>query len=282
MNFSRFLRQEFFWPGFLLLLIQTCSTSCGQPAASRSKKSAGLILATTTSLYDSGLLEELLPVFEKKTGLRVKPLAVGTGEALEMGKRGDADLLLVHAPEMEKDFMARHDGLRREELMASDFVLVGPPEDPAFIKSLPFPQALARIAQSGYPFLSRGDRSGTHFLEMKIWQEAGLSPSGPWYLETGQGMAETLSIASDKKGYTLADYPTYYKLKSRLKLAVLSRDPGYQNIYSAIIPRRVKDRGNEAGANMLLEFFLSSEARRIIAAFGSSRGDPGSLFYLVK
>lgn len=283
MKLKALLINKLFWPltllFLLLFLLLPHSISCRHRGSSSPQE---IIVATTTSLYDSGLLEELLPIFEKETGFKVKPIAVGSGEALAMGKKGDADLLLVHAPEMEKEFMAGNYGVRREELMASDFVLVGPAEDPAMVKGLPFSEALARISRRGHPFVSRGDKSGTHLLESEIWEELGIRPSGSWYLQTGQGMAETLRIASEKQGYTLADFPTYHQLNSGLQLAVLSRDPNYQNIYSAILPRNVKNRGNETGAERLLDFLLSPEARQIITSFGVKQGETESLFRLIK
>ncbi len=283
MKLKALLINKLFWPltllFLLLFLLLPHSISCRHRSASSPQE---IILATTTSLYDSGLLDELLPVFEKETGFKVKPIAVGSGEALAMGKRGDADLLLVHAPEMENEFMAGNFGVRREELMASDFVLVGPAEDPAMVKGLPFAEALARIAELRHPFVSRGDKSGTHLLETKLWAKLGLRPAGAWYWQTGQGMAETLRIASEKQAYTLADYPTYHQLSSGLRLSVLSRDPNYQNIYSAILPRNVKNRGNETGGKRLLEFLLSQEARQIITSFGVKQGETESLFRLLK
>lgn len=278
MNARSLRRNKFFWPFIFLFLLLPVSISCRHRGSSLPRE---IILATTTSLDDSGLLEKILPVFEKKTGYKVKPIAVGSSEALAMGRRGDADLLLVHAPELEVDFMARNYGLKRKELMASDFALVGPAGDPASVKGLPFPEALARIARLRYSFVSRGDKSGTHLLETKIWRELGLYPSGAWYWQTGQGMAQTLRVASEKQAYALTDYPTFHQLRKVLQLTVLSKDQNYKNVYSAIVPRKARNRGNESGGEKLLGFLLSSEAQQVIISFGSKDGKKESLFRLI-
>jgi tungstate transport system substrate-binding protein len=169
-----------------------------------------LLLATTTSTRDSGLLDELLPKFERRSGCTVKTLAVGSGEAMELGERGDADVLLVHSPEDEQEFMADGHGTSRKAVMHNDFVLLGPPADPAGIKQADdAPDALTRIAGQGAPFASRGDDSGTHAKELSLWEAAGVEPEGGWYVETGQGMGETLTIAGQKQAYTLSDRGTF-------------------------------------------------------------------------
>lgn len=235
-----------------------------------------ILLATTTSLYDSGLLDALVPVFERRTGFRVKVLAVGTGEALALGRRQAADLLLVHAPEAEKEFMGKGYGQRREEFMTSDFVIAGPLSDRAQIKGLGFAEAFSRIAAGRFPFVSRADNSGTHNLERQVWAEAGIRPAGNWYLETGQGMAESLRIASEKQAYILTDYPTFYRLGSRLSLEVLSRDESFKNVYSVILVKNMSGRINEAGAGAFMDFLLSEEAQLLIGNFGrdSKTGRP--------
>ncbi|NPV83633.1 MAG: solute-binding protein [Candidatus Aminicenantes bacterium] len=226
-----------------------------------------IVLATTTSLYDSGLLEALVPLFEKKSGFRVKVLAVGTGEALALGRRQAADLLLVHAPEPERKFMEEGYGQSRKEFMTGDFVLAGPSSDAAQIRGLGFVEAFSRIASGHFPFVSRADNSGTHDLEMKIWAEAGIRPSGRWYLETGQGMAESLRIASEKQAYILTDYPTFYRLGPRLNLKVLGRDEKYKNVYSAIVVKNKSGQVNEAGAGAFIDFLFSREAQSLIDEF---------------
>ncbi len=240
---------------------------------------SGLILATATSLYDSGLLDILLKVFERQSGIRVKTIAVGTGEALKMGQKGEADFLLVHIPKLEEEFMAAGHGLKRQELMFSRVVIVGPKNDPAKVRGLSFPEAFRRIARLHAPFISRADYSGINFLERKIWDEVGLIPSGKWYLETQQGMAEALIIAAEKRAHILTDYPTYYRLKNRIDLEVLSSDENYLNVYSAIIPRKVRNMGNEQEAKKLWNFLLSPEAREIIISFGYDSRRNNLLFY---
>jgi tungstate transport system substrate-binding protein len=269
-------------PIFMILIITTFLAWGVSRPASLLTTSSGIILATTTSLYDSGLLDQLLFAFEKNAGIRVKPIAVGTGEALKLGQKGEADLLLVHAPELENQFMAYGYGLRREELMTSEFVLVGPADDPAKVKGLSFPQALSKIAQSKAFFVSRGDNSGTHFLEERVWKEVGFKPAGKWYLQTGQGMAETLFIGSEKQAYLLTDYPTYARLKPVLKLKILCRDENYLNVYSVILVKTKNNQGQREAAERLLEYLLSPEAKQIIVAFGRKNNETEGLFRVIQ
>ncbi|MGQ9801179.1 MAG: substrate-binding domain-containing protein [Candidatus Saccharicenans sp.] len=237
-----------------------------------------LIVATTTSLEDSGLLEALVPVFEKKSGLKIKVIAVGTGEALEMGRRQVADLLLVHAPDLESRFMEEGFGLRREEFMASDMVIAGPASDEASLRGKSLTEAFSGIASARHPFVSRADKSGTHHLEMKIWEASGINPSGDWYLQTGQGMAESLRIASEKQAYILTDYPTFRKVRAGLNLEILTRDEQHKNIYSAISVRDLTGKINTTGAEALVNFLISEKAQKIIAEFGRTRPEDEPLF----
>ena len=173
-----------------------------------------LILATTTSTQDSGLLDDLLPRFEKAAGLRVKTIAVGSGEALAMGRRGDADVLLVHSKAAEDEFLADGFGSLRLDVMYNDFVLVGPSSDPAAVRGLPVLDAMKRLSERGATFVSRDDRSGTHARELDLWKRAGIDPKGKaWYVATGQGMGETARIASEKRAYTVADRGTFLALR---------------------------------------------------------------------
>jgi len=246
-----------------------------------------LVLATTTSTQDTGLLDALLPPFEKQSGIDVKVIAVGTGQALELGRRGDADVLLVHAPQAEKAFMAEGYGAERRPLMFNDFVIVGPKDDPAKIRGMrPPSQAFARIARAGAPFVSRGDNSGTHMKEKELWAGAGVKPSGDWYLEAGSGMAAVLRLASERGAYTLSDRGTYLAQKggqggAGLALVVLCEGaPVLRNPYAVITlnPGRFPDR-NTAGARQLVDYLFSPEARHIIAEFGKDKyGQP--LFHL--
>jgi len=255
----------------------------GQKVAEPTGKISGdvsrdIIVATTTSLYDSGLLNMIIPAFEKDSGYKVKVIAVGTGEALEMGRRQVADLLLVHAAELEKKFMAAGCGDRREEIMASEFVIVGPASDPALIRGKSFPEAFSAIARLQMSFISRGDNSGTHFLEKKIWTEAGINPSGKWYFQVGQGMAESLRIGSEKQAYILSDYPTFHQLGSKLQLEVLTRDPACKNIYSAIMVKNRNGQVNVAGARALADFLVSEKAQKLIYEFGGEPAENLRLF----
>lgn len=277
----------FFLVALMLLLawaavsrLKTASKDGGLAPDEVSKKQGKslrqLVVATTTSLYDSGLLDALVPVFERRTGFRVKVLTVGTGEALALGRRRAADLLLVHSPDPEKKFMEDGYGQRREEFISCEFVMAGPSSDRAKIKGLGFVEAFSRISSAEFPFVSRADNSGTHNLEMKIWAEAGVKPAGSWYLETGQGMGESLRIASEKQAYILTDYPTFFRLKSSLNLEVLSRDERHKNVYSAIAVKNRSGRINAAGAEALINFLLSEEARVLIDRLGqdSETGQP--------
>jgi len=266
---------------FIFVIAIICLTIVGCQA-NRNHQNQALILGTTTSLKDTGLLDELLPAFEKKYRIVVKPIAVGTGEALRMGASGDADILLVHAPNLEKEFVRKGYGLSREVIMHNDFIIVGPPNDPAQIKkSKSAVEAFKKIGLSKEIFVSRGDNSGTHQKEQELWKEAGLKPEGRWYLETSRGMGEVLRITSEKQGYTLADRATYITLKSGLNLAILLEgDKMLINPYSFIMVNPDKfSQVNQAGAQKFRQFLLSEDARRIISNFGRAKyGQP--LFFL--
>jgi len=183
-----------------------------------------VILATTTSTQDSGLLDVLIPMFEKKTGYFVKTIAVGSGQAMAMGQKGEADVLLVHSPAAEKKFVADGNGINRRLVMHNDFIVVGPASDPAKIKGgKTTVDAFKKIAASQTPFISRGDNSGTHAKEKDVWKAAALKYEGEkWYQQTGLGMGQTLNVASEKKAYTLADRGTYLALKNKLDLDILA------------------------------------------------------------
>jgi tungstate transport system substrate-binding protein len=241
-----------------------------------------VILATTTSTQDSGLLDVLVPIFEKKTGATVKPIAVGTGQALALGGRGEADVVLSHAPELEKKYVAEGTMIDRRLVMHNDFVVVGPPADPARVRGTSeASEALRRIADSKATFVSRGDNSGTNILEKTLWKLAGIEPKGAsWYLEAGQGMGATLRIAAEKRGYTLSDRGTYLALRSGLELGVVSQgDPRFRNVYHVmrVNPDRFP-KVNGAGATAFADFLVSAEAQDIIRTFGRDKfGEP--LFY---
>ncbi|MGA2082041.1 MAG: substrate-binding domain-containing protein [Holophaga sp.] len=238
-----------------------------------------IILATTTSTQDSGLLDTLLPLFERKTGIMVKTIAVGSGQALAMGAKGEADVLLSHSPDAEKKFMAEGHGLRRRLVMHNDFVIVGPPADPAGVRAAKTaPEALRRIADQGQPWYSRADNSGTHAEEQKLWKAAGLDPLGQkWFAQTGLGMGPTLNVAAEKKGYTLSDRGTYLAMNKVLGMAILCQgDATLLNIYHVIEVDPAKfPKVNAAGAAAFAEFMLAPETQEVIRTFGVDKfGSP--------
>jgi len=233
-----------------------------------------VILATTTSTQDSGLLDVLVPAFEKQTGYFVKTISVGTGQALAMGRKGEADVLLVHAPAEEKKVVEEGFGINRRLVMHNDFILVGPQSDPAKIKgSKSTKEAFTRIFDAKALFLSRGDNSGTHSKEKGLWKAAGLNPEGQKsYQQTGLGMGDTLSVASEKGGYTLSDRGTWLALhkKKRLDLAVLVEgEPLLLNVYHVMEVNPAKwPKVNAAGAKAFGDFMVSKEAQDLIGRFG--------------
>jgi tungstate transport system substrate-binding protein len=246
------------------------------PAQAQQKN---IILSTTTSTQDSGLLDVLIPIFEKKTGYMVKTIAVGSGQAMAMGERGEADVLLVHSPDAEKKFMEKGYGLNRMLVMHNDFVIVGPAADPAKIKGAKTSaEAFKKIAESQSLFISRGDNSGTHAKEKAIWKASGIEYSKQkWYQETGLGMGQTLGVAAEKKGYTLADRGTYLSLKKNLGLEILCEgDPLLLNIYHVIEVNPAKwPKVNAAGAKAFADFIVSAEAQKVISTFGVDKfGSP--------
>ncbi len=230
-----------------------------------------IILATTTSTQDSGLLDELVPVFEKETGYIVKVIAVGTGQALQMGEKGDADVLLVHAPSAEKVLVDNGSAVERRLVMHNDFVIVGPPADTAGIRGQSAPiEVLKKIAAAEATFVSRGDDSGTHKKELSMWETAGLTPEGDWYLESGQGMGATLRIANEKGGYTLTDRATYLAQREALDLEILIEgDPSLLNVYHVMMVNPEQwPAVNEAGARAWSDFLISAEGQAMIGEFG--------------
>lgn len=229
-----------------------------------------LKLATTTSTENSGLLSFMLPVFEKKTGYKVDVIAVGTGAALKLGENGDVDVVLVHARSAEDAFVAAGFGVNRRDVMYNDFIILGPPEDPAGVsKAGSGAEALTLISLKRIDFISRGDNSGTHIKEKEMWQAAGISPSGAWYKEVGQGMGAVISMTNDLKGYTLADRGTYLSMKSKVSLiTAYEGDPVMFNPYGiiAVNPDRYPSNNYE-GAMALIDFFTSREGQDLITDF---------------
>lgn len=243
-----------------------------------SKKNKEVILATTTSTQDSGLLDVLIPIFEKKTGYTVKPVAVGTGAALAMGEQGEADVLLVHAPKSEEAVVESGAAINRQLVMHNDFIICGPADDPAGIKGEPSAaEAYRKISEAGATFVSRGDDSGTHKKEKEIWTAAGIEPAGDWYVEAGAGMGDTLNIASEKGGYVFTDRATYLARKDNLSLEVLvEKDAILLNIYHVMQVNPDKfPKVNAEGGKAFVEFMVSKEAQDEIAKFGVDKfGEP--------
>lgn len=271
-------------------------TGCGQSAQPEEDKDAEgtnepenkeLILATTTSTQDSGLLDELIPIFEEKTGYMVKIVAVGTGKALAMGEEGNADALLVHAPASEKELEEKGAVVNRQLVMHNDFIIVGPKDDPAGIKDAESAvDALKIISEKKALFVSRGDDSGTHKKELGVWKNAGIEePEGDWYLSAGQGMGATLDIASEKAGYCITDRATYLAKLDDLELEILYEgDPDLLNIYHVMqtSPEYVEETNADAakminveGGKTFVEFMIDPETQKVIEDFGKDKfGQP--------
>ena len=235
-----------------------------------------MVLASTTSTRDTGLLDSLLPIFEARTGYRVKLIAVGTGQSLTMGRRGDADVVLVHAPEAERVLVDSGYFLRRRLVMHNEFLIVGPAADPAGLRGMQdAAAALLRLAERRASFVSRGDNSGTEIRERMLWQKAGRArPEGePWYVESGQGMGATLQMASEKRAYTLTDIGTYLAWKSRVELVPLVQgDPELYNVYHVLEPNPGNaPRINVAGGRAFADFMVDTATQRLIGEFGRTR-----------
>ncbi len=242
------------------------ATAMATPAGSKD-----LILATTTSTQDSGLLDVLVPAFEEASGYSVKTVAVGSGQAIEMGEQGNADVLLVHSPAAEKELVAAGYGIDRRLVMHNSYLVVGPSADPAKIKGMTSTvDAFKAIAGTESTFVSRGDESGTHTKELGYWKKAEITPEGAWYIETGQGMAATLRVASEKAGYTLTDIATWLATQEQLDLeSLVTDDPSLLNPYHVIQVNPEKfPKVNAAGGNAFADFLLSPEAQAMIGEFG--------------
>jgi tungstate transport system substrate-binding protein len=262
---------SFIFLAILVLLIGGSSVTQAQEKT--------LILATTTSTQDTGLLDVLIPIFEKKTGYFVKTIAVGSGQAMTMGQKGEADVLLVHSPAAEKKFMEDGFGVSRRLVMHNDFVVVGPANDPAKIKGVKSAaDSFKKIAAAQALFLSRGDNSGTHAKEKDIWKAAGVKYDGEkWYQQTGLGMGQTLNVAAEKKGYTLTDRGTYLALAKTLNLGILVEgDAVLLNIYHVMEVNPQKwPKVNIAAAKAFADFMVSKETQEIIKTYGVDKyGSP--------
>ncbi|MBN2386102.1 MAG: substrate-binding domain-containing protein [Anaerolineales bacterium] len=270
------MTRKHFWPLSLafILALAFSLTGCGAQVP----ENPHVLLATTTSTQDSGLLDVLVPAFEAETGYQVQVVAVGTGQALTMGREGNADVLLVHAPGSEVEFMDGGYGSDRRLVMHNDFVLVGPVGDPAGTRGLSIEAALQAIGEAGAAFVSRGDDSGTHKKELALWTAAGFDPlSQAWYRETGQGMGATLTIASELAAYTLTDRATYLAQREHLDLEiVVEGDHVLLNVYHVIVVNPdLWPEVNHAGALAFADYLTAQEGQAIIAAFGTQEfGQP--------
>ncbi|MEX2172387.1 MAG: substrate-binding domain-containing protein [Pirellulales bacterium] len=256
------------------LAAMTFAMGCKQTARPANE----LTLATTTSVQDSGLLDVLIPRFREQTGIEVHVVAVGSGQALALGRRGDADVLLTHAPAAEQKYMDEGWGQELRPIMHNDFILVGPKSDPATINGqTSITEAFTRLAQQRVRFVSRGDESGTHLKEMDVWRKAGREPHGDWYIGAGAGMAAVLRIAQEKQAYTLADRGTFLALGNELDLIILSEgDPFLKNDYAVIITsKKQHPHLNAEAAQKFADFLTDSTTKSLIAEFGVEEfGEP--------
>ena len=270
---SRLMRLGIVALALVLASAFTLAPVAAQPATPE------LILATTTSTQDSGLLDVLVPAFERQSGYIVKTISVGTGQAMALGERGEADVLLVHAPDSEKKWMAAGHGVDRKLVMYNDFIIVGPPSDPISLAGAKTAvEAMQKIAANGAIFVSRGDNSGTHQLELKLWKDAGFDPKGqPWYQETGQGMGAVLTVANEKEAYTITDRATYLARKATVDLTILAE--GYQtflNVYHVMVVNPEKGTHiNAEGARAFSDFVVAPSTQEMIGTFGVDKfGQP--------
>jgi tungstate transport system substrate-binding protein len=235
--------------------------------------------ASTTSTQNSGLFDYLLPIFTKKTGIKVDVVAVGTGASIEIGKRGDCDVVFVHAKEMELKAVAEGFFVNRHDVMYNDFVLIGPANDPLKIKGIKSAaEALRKIAEGSFPFVSRGDKSGTHTKELSLWTKTGSDPKGkPWYLEVGQGMEKTQRIANEKRAYTLTDRGTWLATKDKDKLEmaiVLEGDPVLFNQYGVMaVNPQMYSHAKYQEALMFINWLISKEGQQVIGSFKDKNGN---------
>lgn len=254
------------------LALSACAPATPAATANPAPANPTLILATTTSTQDSGLLDVLIPLFEAGSGYTVQTVAVGSGQAMQMGQDGNADVLLVHSPSAEKTFMSDGWGKERALVMHNDFIIVGPADDPAKIKGLSAVDAFKAIAAAGATFVARADKSGTSTKELGIWTKAGLDPATEkpaWYIETGQGMGASLTITSEKSGYTLTDRATFLANKANLQLEILVEgDNSLLNVYHVITVNPEKwPKVNYDGAVAFMKFMTEASTQRAIGQF---------------
>ncbi|WP_026671887.1 substrate-binding domain-containing protein [Alkalihalobacterium bogoriense] len=256
----------------LLFFLLLCLYGCNHKELNALTHTSEIILATTTSTQDSGLLDELIPIFEEESGVTVKTIAVGTGQALAMAERGEADVLLTHAPEAEEKLVKSEDVINRKRVMYNDFVIVGPQSDPAESNRTSPIAALQSIADSGAPFISRGDDSGTHQKEIELWEKASIVPNTEkWYIETGQGMGSTLQVAAEKEGYTLTDRATFLSHQRTMEhmLIHVEGEELLMNIYHVMQVNADKHiYANEEEAKQFVDFLVRKDTQQRIKQFG--------------
>jgi tungstate transport system substrate-binding protein len=268
----------------LLVLLSGCSSNSSSALKDTSKPTQAssenneppkeITLATTTSTQDSGLLDYLMPIFEKKTGIKVKVVAVGTGQAIKLGEDGNADVLLVHARGQEDKFVADGHGVNAYDVMYNQFYLVGPEKDPAGVKNAKTAvDALKLIADKKAVFVSRGDQSGTETKEKSLWQKAGIQPNGSWYLKSGQGMGATLQMTDEKGGYTLTDEATFLSYKGKSSLQIVQKgDPLLFNPYGIM---EVKTTKKHELVDQFIHFFVDPDGQKLIGEFGKDKYGKG-------
>lgn len=257
---------------FILSLTIACRDE-GLVKATGVNGGSSIILSTTTSTENSGLLDFLLPTFTEDTGIEVKVVAVGTGQALKMGEDGDADVLLVHAKSSEEEFIKAGHGLERFDVMYNDFILIGPVNDPLNVKefaSADIAKGLYSIHEHNATFISRGDDSGTHKMELSLWQEIGIEPQGDWYFSVGQGMGQVIQIANEKLAYTLSDRATYLSMLDKIELEIIIEgDNRLFNQYGIIAVNPEKSaKINHSGAQEFKNWILSEKGQQLIGEFG--------------
>ncbi len=253
----------------VLLALAVTLAGCASPQGQR----RDILLATTTSFQDSGLLDELVSDFALRTGYRVRATAVGSGAAIAIGAKGDADVVFAHSPRAEEEFMAAGHGARRTLVMHNDFVILGPPADPAGVRGRKTLDAMRAIAAARATFYSRGDRSGTDVFEKDLWRQAAIATATPWYVEAATGMGQLLQIASEKRAYTISDRATYLTRRDGLALEILAeKDPPLLNYYHVmtVSPERFP-QVNGAGAAAFADYLVSEETQRRIARFGVAK-----------
>lgn len=264
----------------LIVFIGCAKTESAKDNASSIQKqeNKNLVLAMTTSIEDSGLLDVIIPEFEGKTGYKVKTVSVGTGQALALAKKGEADALLVNSPKAEREVLDSGEIINRKLVMHNDFVIVGPKADPAKIKGKKDAiEALTLISKNKALFVSRADDSGTNKLEKNLWSLANINPSGEWYQEAGAGMGQTLKITEEKQGYTIADRATYIDQKKNLSLEILTDgDQKLLNLYHVMEVNPQKfSKVNSTGAKAFSDFLLSKEGQELLANYGVDKfGQP--------